>query len=218
MGAATGVRSRVRDSFRDFRRPLIDINEDGFLHPLFLQRYVAIAALAVGSIVFGSFPAFMPVLIIAVGYSTNAVAHVQAKRTGSAPIWMHVTDMAGVLVFPAISPDIAVPATLVMLAVVSLAASVSGLGSALLTTAMGTLGLLLINAWDPLPDAALLIAGFAIAALMIATAVGQLAAVEDRVRRRLNTVVDNLDAILWVRDPADDRFTFVNQRATTMLG
>jgi diguanylate cyclase (GGDEF)-like protein/PAS domain S-box-containing protein len=208
----------VRDSFRDFRRPLIDINEDGFLHPLFLQRYVAIAALAVGSIVFGSFPAFMPVLIIAVGYSTNAVAHVQAKRTGSAPIWMHVTDMAGVLVFPAISPDIAVPATLVMLAVVSLAASVSGLGSALLTTAMGTLGLLLINAWDPLPDAALLIAGFAIAALMIATAVGQLAAVEDRVRRRLNTVVDNLDAILWVRDPADDRFTFVNQRATTMLG
>ncbi len=33
------------------------------------------------------------------------------------------------------SPDIAVPATLVMLAVVSLAASVSGLGPALLTTA-----------------------------------------------------------------------------------
>jgi diguanylate cyclase (GGDEF)-like protein/PAS domain S-box-containing protein len=102
--------------------------------------------------------------------------------------------------------------------VVSLAASVSGLGPALLTTAIGTAGLLLINAIDPLPDAALLIAGFAIAALMIATAVGQLAAVEDRVRRRLNTVVDNLDAILWVRNPADDRFTFVNQRATTMLG
>jgi diguanylate cyclase (GGDEF)-like protein/PAS domain S-box-containing protein len=208
----------LRDSLREFRRPLIDINEDGFLHPLFLQRYVAIAALAVGSVVFGTFPAYMPVLIIAVGYSANAVAHVQAKRTGQAPTWMHFTDMAGVLVFPAISPDIAVPATLVMLAVVSLAASVSGLGPALLTTAIGTAGLLLINAIDPLPDAALLIAGFAIAALMIATAVGQLAAVEDRVRRRLNTVVDNLDAILWVRNPADDRFTFVNQRATTMLG
>jgi diguanylate cyclase (GGDEF)-like protein/PAS domain S-box-containing protein len=218
MGAATGVRDRLRDSLREFRRPLVDISEDGFLHPLFLQRYIAIAALAAGSVAFGTFPTYMPVLIIVVGYTANAVAHVQAKRTGQAPTWMHFTDMLGVLVFPAISPDIAVPATLVMLAVVSLAASVSGLGPALLTTAIGTLGLVLINAFDPFPDADLLIAGFAIAALMIATAVGQLAAVEDRVRRRLNTVVDNLDAILWVRNPADDRFTFVNQRATTMLG
>ncbi len=218
MGAATGVRDRLRDSVREFRRPLVDINEDGFLHPLFLQRYVAISALAAGSVLFGDFPAFMPLLIIAVGFAANAIAHVQAKRTGQAPIWMHLTDMLGVLVFPAISPDIAVPATLVMLAVVSLAASVSGLGLALLTTAIGTVGLILIDAVDPLPDAALLIAGFAIAALMIATAVGQLAAVENRVRRRLNTVVDNLDAILWVRDPSNDQFTFVNQRATTMLG
>ncbi|HWJ96892.1 MAG TPA: EAL domain-containing protein [Acidimicrobiales bacterium] len=208
----------MRDSFREFQRPLVDIDEDGFLHPLFLQRYLAIAALALGSALFGTFPASLPLLIIVVGYAANAVAHVQAKRTGAAPIWMHFTDMAGVLIFPAISPDIAAPATLVMLAVVSLAASVSGLGPALATTLLGTLGLLAINAWDPLPDAALLIAGFAIAALMIATAVGQLAAVEDRVRRRLDTVVDNLDAILWVRNPGDDRFTFVNQRATTMLG
>ena len=218
MSAATGLRSRVRDSFREFQRPLVDINEDGFLHPLFLQRYIAIAALALGSVLFGTFPAYLPVLIIVVGYGANAVAHVQAKRTGAAPTWMHFTDMVGVLIFPAISPDSAVPATLVMLAVVSLAASVSGLGPALVTTLIGTLGLLAINTQDPLPDAALLIAGFAIAALMIATAVGQLAAVEDRVRRRLNTVVDNLDAILWVRNPADDCFTFVNQRATTMLG
>ncbi|MGN6695279.1 MAG: putative bifunctional diguanylate cyclase/phosphodiesterase [Aquihabitans sp.] len=218
MSAASGLRSRLRDSLREFQRPLVDINEDGFLHPLFLQRYIAIAALAVGSVLFGTFPAYMPVLIIVVGYTANAVAHVQAKRSGAAPSWMHFTDMAGVLIFPAISPEIAVPATLVMLAVVSLAASVSGLGPALATTLLGTVGLLLIDAREPLPDAALLIAGFGIAALMIATAVGQLAAVEDRVRRRLNTVVDNLDAILWVRSAADDRFTFVNQRATTMLG
>ena len=43
----------------------------------------------------------------------------------------------------------------------------STLGPALLTTAMGTLGLILIDAVDPIPDAALLIAGFAIAALII---------------------------------------------------
>ena len=137
MGAGMRGRERVRESLREFRRPLVDIAEDGFLHPLFLQRYVAIALLAAGSVVFGTFPPWMPVLIIAVGYTANAVAHVQAKRTGQAPTWMHLTDMFGVLVFPAISPDIAVPATLVMLAVVSLAASVSGLGPALLTTAIG---------------------------------------------------------------------------------
>jgi diguanylate cyclase (GGDEF)-like protein/PAS domain S-box-containing protein len=218
MGAAEGVRERLAASFREFRRPLVDISEDGFLHPLFLQRYVAIAILALGAMLFGTFPTYLPLLIIAVGYAANAVAHVQAKRTGTAPTWMHFTDMLGVLVFPAVSPDSAVPAALVMLAVVSLAASVSGLGPALLTTVIGTAGLVVIDAWKPLPDADLLIASFTIAALMIATAVGQLAAVEDRVRRRLNTVVDNLDAILWVRTPSDDRFTFVNQRATTMLG
>ena len=218
MSPSPRSRNRVAGALREFQRPLVDISEDGFLHPLFLQRYVAIASLAVGSIFFGSFPPYMPVLIIVVGFTANAFAHIQAKRTGQAPPWMHLTDMLGVLVFPAVSPDIAVPAALVMLAVVSLAASVSGLAPALLVTVVGTVGLSLIDAFEPLPDGELLIASFTIAALMIATAVGQLAAVEDRVRRRLNMVVDNLDAILWVRDPADDRFTFVNQRATTMLG
>ncbi|WP_426573533.1 putative bifunctional diguanylate cyclase/phosphodiesterase [Aquihabitans sp. McL0605] len=218
MGDRSGVKETITESVRELRRPLVDIGEDGFLHPLFLQRYAGIAALAIGAVVFGSLPEYMPVLIIAVGFSANAFAHHHAKRTGQAPIWMHLTDMLGVLVFPALSTEIAVPAVLVMLAVVSLAACVSGLGPALLCSALGVVGLVLINTQDPLPEAGLLIGGFAIASLMIATAVGQLAAVEDRVRRRLNTVVDNLDAILWVRNPADDRFTFVNQRATTMLG
>ena len=218
MGAGAAFRSRFREAYREFRRPLVDFSEDGFIGPAFTQRYIAIGALAVGSTIFGSFPWYMPLLILAVGWSANAIAHLQAQHTGTAPTWMHYTDMLAVLVFPAISPDIVVPATLVMLAVVSLAAAVSGQGPALLVTAIGIVGLLAINAVHDLPDAALLIAGFTIAALMIATAVGQLASLEDRVRRRLNMVVDNLDAILWVRSPKEDRFTFVNQRATTMLG
>lgn len=153
-----------------------------------------------------------------VGTAANAVAHLQANRSGRAPTWMHLTDMASVLVFPAVSDRTAIPAALVMLAVVSLAASVSGLGPALLTATVGLAGLGLIHQFTALPDGNVLIGGYGIAAAMIAVTVGQLAAVEARVRRRLNKVVDNLDAILWVRDPADDRFTFVNQRAVTMLG
>ncbi|MEZ5205103.1 MAG: EAL domain-containing protein [Acidimicrobiales bacterium] len=131
---------------------------------------------------------------------------------------MHLLDMVSVLVFPAVEERTTIPALLVMLAVVSLAASVSGIGPALATVAIGFVGLVAIDLYRPLDDASVMLASFGVAALMIAITVGDLAAVEDRVRRRLNTVVDNLDAILWVRDPSDGRFTFVNQRATTMLG
>jgi diguanylate cyclase (GGDEF)-like protein/PAS domain S-box-containing protein len=219
MAAAPKLRFQVDEAVREVRRPLADVSEAGFLHELFLQRYVAIAALAVGSAVFfGMADTALPVLVLAVGFSTNAIAHVHAKRTGAAPTWMHLTDMASVLVFPLVAERTIIPSLLVMLAVVSLAASVSGLRPALTATVLGVVGLTAIDLVAPLDDAAELIASFSVAALMIAGTVGQLAAVEDRVRRRLNTVVDNLDAILWVRDPVDDRFTFVNQRATSMLG
>jgi diguanylate cyclase (GGDEF)-like protein/PAS domain S-box-containing protein len=211
-------RERLAQAVRDYRRPVVDISDDGFLHLMFRQRYIAIAVLALGSVLFGMFPTAIPFLIIGVGFSANALAHVHAKRTGQAPTWMHLTDMLGVLVFPAVSERTTISAVLVMLAVVSLAASVSGFGPALVTTLVGALGLVSIDLANPIDNGPVLIASWIIAALMITWTVGQLAAVEDRVRRRLDTVVDNLDAILWVRDPADDRFTFVNQRATTMLG
>lgn len=212
------MRERIGHAVREFRRPVVDISDDGFLHLMFRQRYIAIAVLALGSVLFGTFPTAIPLLILGVGFFANALAHVHAKRTGQAPTWMHLTDMVGVLVFPAVSERTTIPAVLVMLAVVSLAASVSGFGPALVTTFVGALGLISIDLGNPIDQGPVVIAGWAIAALMISWTVGQLAAVEDRVRRRLDTVVDNLDAILWVRDPADERFTFVNQRATTMLG
>ncbi|MCB1039703.1 MAG: PAS domain-containing protein, partial [Acidimicrobiales bacterium] len=219
MGRRTSLRARTAEATREFRRPLVDIQHDGFLQSLFLQRYVAMGALAVGSaVVFGMGSTAIPLLIVAIGFSTNAAAHLYARRTGHAPIWMHLLDMVSVLVFPAVEERTTIPALLVMLAVVSLAASVSGIGPALATVAIGFVGLVAIDLYRPLDDASVMLASFGVAALMIAITVGDLAAVEDRVRRRLNTVVDNLDAILWVRDPSDGRFTFVNQRATTMLG
>lgn len=200
------------------RRPAVAMSDNGFLDELFLLRYGGIAVLAIGSMAFGMISTPVPLLIIVVGCGANALAHIQARRRGQAPAWMHVTDMLGVLVFPAVSKPTIIPAILVMLAVVSLAAAMSGLGPALVASAVGIGGLALIDAVEPIPDFTIRTASFAVAALMIASTVGTLAAVEERVRRQLNTVVDNLDAILWVRDPADDRFTFVNQRATTMLG
>ena len=218
MSRAEGVSERAVAVLRDLRRPSAQLGEDEILGPLFIQRYVGIAGLAIASAGLGHFPRWLPVLIIVVGFAVNAVAHIQAKRTNRAPIWMHLTDTIGVLVFPAVSHRTMVPAVLVLLAVVSLAASVSGLGAALVSTGVGVVGLTLIAITSPIDDSATIIISWAVTAFMIAITVGQLAALENRVRGRLNTVVDNLDAILWVRDPVDGRFTFVNQRATTMLG
>ena len=51
MGRRTSLRARTAEATREFRRPLVDIQHDGFLQSLFLQRYVAMGALAVGSAV-----------------------------------------------------------------------------------------------------------------------------------------------------------------------
>lgn len=205
-------------ALRGFRRPLVDIAEDDSLKPLFLQRYVALVLLAIGCWVLRDFPTRVPVLIIVVGFSVNGIAHARAERTRRVPSWMHLTDMAAVLVFPATSSSTIVPALLVMLAVVSLAASVSGLGSAAVTTLLGSVGLLVIHSFQGFDHFPTIMFGYTVTALMIAATVGRLATVERKVRQRLNVVVDNLDAVLWIRDPSDGRFTFVNHRAIHLLG
>jgi diguanylate cyclase (GGDEF)-like protein/PAS domain S-box-containing protein len=210
--------NRVRAGLREFRRPIVDIGEDDFVDALFLQRYVAIALLAVGSAFLAEFPVWVPLLVIVVGFGVNGLAHLQAHRTRNAPFWMHLTDMAAVVVFPAVAPRTLLPALLVMLAVVSLAATVSGFVVAAATTLLGTAGLLTIDLVRPLPQAALVVFSFALTALMIALTVGQLATIESEVRRRLNGVVDEVDAVLWIRDPGDGRFTFVNQPGTALFG
>jgi PAS domain S-box-containing protein len=221
MSRFASLRARVAEELRDFQRPLVDISEDSFLRPLFLQRYLGILGLAVGALLvglFSDFPLVVPVLILLVGITTNALAHLEAQRSGQAPIWMHFADMVAVLLFPAVVPSTAIPAIFVMLTIVSLAASVSGRAPAIVVSLLGTVGLVAITPFEPIDRPWLMIGGYTVTALMIAVTVGELSAVESRVRRRLDTVVDNLDAILWVRDPVTGRFTFVNQRASSMLG
>jgi len=205
-------------ALRGFRHPLGDIAEDDTLKPLFLQRYVALVLLAIGCWVLRDFPTRVPVLIIVVGFSVNGIAHARAERTRRVPSWMHLTDMAAVLVFPATSSSTILPALLVMLAVVCLAASLSGFGSAAVTTLLGSLGLLVIHSFQDFDHFPTIMFGYTVTSLMIAATVGRLATVESKVRQRLNVVVDNLDAVLWIRDSSDGRFTFVNHRAVHLLG
>ncbi|MFN8017623.1 MAG: hypothetical protein U0P45_05825, partial [Acidimicrobiales bacterium] len=148
---------------REFRRPVADINDDGHLDRLFVQRYTAISALAIGAALF-DMPLAIPILIVVVGFGATALAHLQARHRGQAPVWMHLVDMLGVLIFPAVSDRTTVPAMFIMLAVVSLAASMSGLGPAVASAVVGVVGLVLIEAADPFERGPVYIASFAIAA------------------------------------------------------
>ena len=205
---------------RAFHTPVgFDTARGGFLRNLFLQRYIGMAALAIASIaLFGTNAIDVPILIIAVGFSTNAFAHFQARRSGYVPPWMHLVDACVVLLFPLLDQHTTIPAVLVLLAVVSLAASVSGTIMAISITAVGVVGLAAADAVQPIPDGAVVITSFALAALLVSATVGELAASEGKVRTQLNSIVDNLDAVLWLRDPQDGRFTYVNQQAKNLLG
>ncbi|MGI8756136.1 MAG: putative bifunctional diguanylate cyclase/phosphodiesterase [Acidimicrobiales bacterium] len=214
----TNVRQTVRSAAREFRRPTLDITETGFIEPLFLQRYAAVGALGVLASIFVESSRALPFLILGFGFAANLAAHLRARATGRVPIWMYYLDLIGLVAIALMEPRALLPAVMVLLTVVSLAASVSGTSAALVATALGVLGVLVNNAVHPFDSPGLLAAAFGVTGAMIAVAVGHLANLEDRVRTRLNLVVDNLDAILWVREPVDDRFTFVNQRAVTLLG
>jgi len=195
-----------------------DLTRAEMLDQLFRIRYLGIMALSAAAMALGEFPLAVPAGILVFGIGFNALAHRITRQTGRPPSWLHFADLTACLVFPLLEPSTLLPALLVMMAVVSLAASLSGIRRSATVVAYGTIGLAVIASMVELPNAAVSITGFAVTGLMVSTAVGRLADTESRSRARLNKTIDNLDAILWVRPPDSDRFTFVNQRGTTMLG
>ena len=195
-----------------------DLSRAEMLEQLFRNRYVGIATLGLAALAIGRFPLAVPIAIFGLGLPLNAVAHRQFRRTGTPPPWLQFADLTACLLVLAAEPSVALPALLVMMSVVSLAASLAGIVRSVAVVAYGTLGLVVTASVSELPDPAVAVTGFAVAGFLIAVAVGRLADAEAESRNRLNTTIDNLDAVLWVRPPTGDRFTFVNQRGTTMLG
>lgn len=212
MGASAWLAER-----RD-RLTRSEITRAEMLEQLFRNRYVGIVTMAVAALAIGRFPLAVPLAIVAIGVPLNALAHRQFHQRGVPPPWLHFADMAACLAVLAAEPSLALPSMLVMVAVVSLAASLAGIVRSIAVVGFGTVGLALVASVRELPDPAVSVTGFAVAGFLITVAVGRLADAESESRNRLNTTIDNLDAVLWVRPPTGDRFTFVNQRGTTMLG
>ncbi len=197
---------------------------DGEVDRLYTQRYVAIVVLAIGTLLVPGFSPYLPVVILVVAGGSNWLAHRITVRDHRYPIWLQPLDMVACLAFVSLSPESIVPVLLVMLTVVSLAATLGGVRLAVVVAAMGAAGLALVHGAlgidMEIADTGLILVtfGFGVTALMIATSVGRLATAEDDARAQLRDVVDNLDAILWVRDPREDRFTYVSRRGPDLLG
>ena len=199
-------------------RANVDPSRSRLLEQLFRQHYIGVVALALGALAARRFPVSVPVAVVLVGTAVTMVGHLEARRTGRIPLWVYLVDLGACISFVAVVPGIALPAVAVMMAVISLASGLSGLRRTLVVIAFGTTSLTLVALLRDLTEPALTVLAFTIAGLMVAAAVAPLANAEAVVRTRLDTAINNLDVILWVREPGPDRFAFVNERASTMLG
>ena len=184
----------------------------------FRARYSMLLLIATLTVVAPRLPLVTSLLVPLIGIPVTYAAQRAARRRGDPPIWMHLVDIAGTFAFGIAFPQTFLAVTLILISVIGLAAAIHGMRTAMALTVGSTVGLALIHLLGDHQHSELVVVGFGVTAGSIAWSVGQLAATEGEVRQRLNTVVDNLDAVLWARDPTSGQFTFVNQRATAMLG
>ncbi|NLD75656.1 MAG: EAL domain-containing protein [Acidimicrobiales bacterium] len=192
--------------------------EPDALERLFLQRYAAIVLLAGGSVFLPRHALAVGAAILVIGLSVNLVAHMLTRRSGVVPQWLYVADMFACLAFPLMFPATFLPCAFLLLAIVCLAATLRGTAGAAVIALAGTVGLGALEFAREYPHGPQIIIGFGVTSLVIATTVGRLSSEEGLLRHRLDQLINNLDAGLWVRSVDEDRFTFVNQRAISMLG
>jgi PAS domain-containing protein len=156
--------------------------------------------------------------VVLVGVAINGAAHLVSRRLDRIPVWLYVTDLAACLGFPLLYPVTFVPGAFMALAVICMAATLSGVAVAAALGLAATVGLAVAQVAIDVDGGAVAVVGFGATAFVLTEAVGRLAAEQTVLRQHLNGVIDGLDAALWVRSVDEDRITFVNQRAVAMLG
>ena len=164
-----------------------------------------------------------PLILVGVGgYNLLHEAHLRRHRR--LPLWLPVSDVLLGAAVIAIEPRSLLPATLVMLTAVAFATStgsptslrsVTPAVAAIVTGTVALAGLATVGGVD---DAGLAAAAFGVSGVMVLLGLGSLVDSEARLRRRLVGLVDQIDAVVWTRDPETQRFTYVNGRAEGLLG
>ncbi|MCU1452993.1 MAG: cph2 2 [Acidimicrobiales bacterium] len=185
------------------------------------SRYLALIGLMAGAALIPSvgprrWIVFALLGLVAIPY--NVFLQVAVRRNGRPVDWMASSDILVALLFPAVEPRTQVPCILLMLATVALGSVSLGTRQALIATAVGSGGLLVVEALARTPGGVVGIVSFTIAALLVTGTVGSISTQEQELRARLNSLIDGLDAVVWSRDPESFRFTYVSFRAEDLLG
>ena len=212
---STGGWSTLRQTFTS-PRPLLEMGS--FATAMIVPRYISIIGLAVGVLLLSTGPSIFAVYVAVAGTAVTVLIHRHARRTGQPPSWMPYADLLTCLLFAFSGSELFTPAALVAIAVVTLTAVVFGSTFAVVITVLGAVGFVGAAQVHDVSGAVGTVFGFAASSVMIAVAVGRLALTGSETNRRLDHVVENIDAILWIFQAAGSSFTFANKRARSALG
>ncbi len=185
---------------------------------LFRQRYVVVAALAVAVLVLPEISRSLAIAILIVGLGFNAIGHLVSRRSGRIPLWLFATDLSGCIGFPLLYPVTMVPAAFMALTIVAMAATLNGVTLAATVGIVATISLAVVQVVIDVDGGAIAVVGLGATSFVLTQAIGRMGTEQGILRQHLNGVIDGLDAGLWIFSVAEDRMTFVNQRAIAMLG
>ena len=181
------------------------------------RRYLGLFVLAIAARLLG-FPIAVSIAVLTLGSLTNLLGSRALRRRDLIPGWVYGLDLASCLGVIAALPDVTIPTVMVMIAILALSAATNELRTTLALVVAASAGLALVAVIVDVPDASMTVTALGLTGFLVVVALAPLTRAEDQARERLNSTLNNLDAVLWVSDPCDGRFAFVNERAETMLG
>ncbi len=179
-------------------------------------RYVGVTVLSLAASALFQWWIGPPVFVLAL--AANIANHRAVSRRGRPARWLPFSDMLLCLGVAALDPRATLPAMLVMATTIAFWAAAGSTLPAAVATAVATLGLLVLDLADVIPGTGVPAVSFGLSAGLILIGVGSLVDGEEQLRARLTGLIDDLDAVLWTKDPTTYAITYVNGRAAALLG
>jgi diguanylate cyclase (GGDEF)-like protein/PAS domain S-box-containing protein len=179
-------------------------------------RYVGVPVLSLAASVLFQWWIGPPVLVL--GLAANVANHRTVRARGRPAPWLPFSDMVLCLAVAAADPRATLPVALVMATTIAFWAAAGSTRPAAVATAVATIGLLVLDLADVIPGTGAPAVAFGLSAALILVGVGSLVDGEEQLRARLTGLIDDLDAVLWTKDPSTYAITYVNGRAAALLG
>ncbi len=179
-------------------------------------RYVGVTVLSIAASALFHWWIGPPVFVLAL--AANVANHRAVARYGRPAPWLPFSDMLLCLAVAGLDPRATVPAMLVMATTIAFWAAAGSTRPAVVATSVATVGLLVLDLADVIPGTGAPAIAFGLSAALILIGVGSLVDGEEQLRARLTGLIDDLDAVLWTKDPTTYAITYVNGRASELLG